>query len=314
MKVSKTWAALLLIVILTAAVVAISGCNDNESSDKLKVAVSIEPLADFSRQIGGDKVEVQCVVPASAGCGHTFEPTPGTMEFLSEAKVFIQNGLGLESWASDVLKRVARPDVISVVAASAVPEELLMPSQDSEQRANAGPGVEINDPHVWLDPSLAIYEVEAIRDAFVEADPTNSSTYNDNAYAYINRLKLLDNDLQEELAPIKGASFIATHPTWTYFAPRYGLNQIGEVEELPGKEPSAQQIGELVKKVREMQVKAVFAEPQLNPKAMEIIANDAGPDVKVSVVDPVGDPQNPEVSDYMKLMRHNADVMLAALQ
>ena len=310
----RSWVALLLSISVAATtLLGIAGCGGQESSGKMKVSASIVPLADFCRQVGGNLVEVQCLVPPSAGCGHTFEPTAGSMKFLSEAKVFVQNGLGLESWATDVLKKVTRPEVVTVVTASAIPNGLLLPTQDKDELEDAKPGEVVNDPHVWLDPSLAAYQVEAIRDGFIKADPSNTSTYRKNAEEYIGKLKALDEELKKELAPVKGASFIATHPTWTYFAPHYGLVQVGEVEELPGKEPSARQISELIDKVKEMNVKAVLAEPQLSPKAIEIIAKDAGPDVKVATVDPVGDPGNPEVSDYVKMMRFNAGVMRNSL-
>ncbi len=315
MNKTRPWVVLLLsIAVIAGVIVVVAGCNREEASGKMKVAASIVPLADFCNQVGGDKVEVEYMVPPSAGCGHTFEPTPGSIQFLSEAKVFVQNGLGLESWATDVLNKVTRPDVVSVVAASAIPKDRLLATEDKDELENAEPGEVVYDPHVWLDPSLAVFEVQAIRDAFIEADPENSSIYSQNAEEYIGKLKALDNELKAELSAVAGGSFIATHPTWTYFAPHYGLVQVGEVEELPGKEPSARQISDLVDKIKEMQVKAVLAEPQLSPKAVEIIADDAGSDVKVRTVDPVGDPQNPAVSDYLNLMRFDAGVMLEALQ
>ncbi|MBU1669525.1 MAG: metal ABC transporter substrate-binding protein [Actinobacteria bacterium] len=306
----KKYRTVVLPAVVVLAVVTLSilpaGCGGQDTSGRLKVSASIVPLADFCSRVGGEHVEVQCLVPPGAGCGHTFEPTPGSMDFLSKAGVFVENGLGLESWATDVLSKITRPDVVRVVAAEAVPADLLLPSVEGE------PGLE--DPHVWLDPSLAVYQVEAIREGLVEADPSNAEVYQRNAAAYIEELKGLDGELRRELEQVKGASFISTHPTWTYFAPHFGLVQVGEVEELPGKEPSARRIAELMEKVKEFDVKAVFAEPQLSPRALEIITKDAGPGVKVATVDPVGDPDNPEVSDYIKMMRFDVGVMSEALE
>jgi zinc transport system substrate-binding protein len=311
----KTLIALFLSIAYSAGVVLlVAGCGHQAVSGKIKVSASIVPIADFCRQVGSDKVEVQTLVPPSAGCGHTFEPTTGSMTSLSEARVFVVNGLGLEEWATDVLKKVTRKDVVSVVASSAIPKSKLLATQDEDELVNAKPGQVVYDPHVWLDPSLAAYEVQAIRDGFVKADPANSSYYKANAQVYIQKLEALDTQLKEELSPIKGAAFIATHPTWTYFAPHYGLVQIGSVEELPGKEPSAKQISALVDDVRQMQVKVVFAEPQLSPRAVQVIASDAGNNVKVETVDPVGDPTKHEVSDYLRLLRFDAGVMRRAFQ
>jgi zinc transport system substrate-binding protein len=302
------------VLAIGGTIMATGGCNQADSSGKMKVSASIVPLADFCKEVGGDKVDVQTLVPPGAGCGHTFEPTAGDMEFLSQARVFVENGLGLESWATSVLKKVTRDGVINIVASDYIPRDMLLPTEDQDVLANAGPGESVYDPHVWLDPSLAVYEVQAIRDGFIQADPSNSSYYRDNADHYIEKLKALDSELMDELSVVGGKAFIATHPTWTYLAAHYGLVQAGAVEVLPGKEPSAREISELIDKVRATNVKAVLAEPQLSPKALEIIAADAGPGVRVSVVDPVGDPNNPEVGDYISLMRFNAGVLKVALQ
>lgn len=304
----------LILGVTVAALIGVGGCGGEAQQGRLKVAASIVPLADFCEQVGGDLVEVRCLVPPGAGCGHTFEPTAGSMEFVSGARVFVENGLGLESWATDVLKKVTGPGVVTVDASSAIQRGLLLPTREQDELENVKPGEVIFDPHVWLDPSLAALQVEAVRDGLMKADPANSSVYEENARAYIGRLEALDEELKAELSAVRGESFVATHPTWTYLARHYGLHQIGVIEELPGKEPSAKEIGRLIDKVRETRVKAVFSEPQLSPKALEIIAKDAGPDVKVAMVDPVGDPENPEVSDYIKLMRFDAGVIANALR
>jgi len=278
--------------IVVCALLVVAGCGGNEAGGKIKVAASIVPLAYFCRAVGGNLVEVRVMVPPGAS-PHTFEPTSGQMKFLSDATLFVSNGLDLERWASDVVQKVSNRDIVTVVAADAAPRSRLLK------------GERLYDPHVWLDPSLAVYEVRAIRDGFIMADPSHMDMYTKNADQYINELEALDRDIKSETSKFSKKEFVALHPAWTYFAARYGLRQEGVIEELPGKEPSARQIADIVDMIRELGIKVVFAEPQFNSKAAEVIAQEAGPGVVVRKLDPLGDPDDPEVSNYIKLMKHD---------
>lgn len=306
-------------VVLTALVLVVvgaAGCarGRQAASGRMKVAATIIPLADFCRNVGGDLVEVQSLVPAQAGCGHEFEPTPSEVRFVADSRVLVENGLDLESWATSVISNAGSPRLEVIDTSLAIPRERLLPTRDVEQLKDAAPGKKIYDPHVWLDPSLAAYQVQSIRDGFIKADPAHRMQYTRNADAYVKELKALDSGIRETLSHVTEKEFVATHPSWTYFAPRYGLVQAGEVEELPGREPSIAQINALIGKVRDRRIKVVLAEPQLSPRAIEAIAEDSGPDVKVDTVDPIGDPRDPHVATYIKLMRHDAAVMEGALR
>jgi zinc transport system substrate-binding protein len=279
------------------------------------VAADIMPLADFCRNVGGDLVEVEMLIPAGAS-PHTYELTSEQMKFLSEADVLVSNGLELTPWAEELFEEVDNADMVSVEAAEAVPPSELIETGEEEEEGHHDEEEEghhhehgVYDPHVWLDPNLAIYQVEAIRDAFVEADPENRESYRDNADKYIEELKGLDGDIAEEVSAFTETKFVSLHPAWAYFAERYELEQIGVVEELPGKEPSVGEIAELVELIKEEGVKVIFTEPQLNPKAAETIAGETGAEVVLKDMDPVGDPDDPEKNTYVRLMKYNLGVM-----
>jgi len=296
-----------LIVTLTGAavaacaLVAATGCGGGQSSGKLKVVASIVPLADFARNVGGDLVEVKTIIPPGA-TAHTFEPTSGQMKSLSTAKVFVMNGLELERWATDVVKKVGSPGLVTVVAADAVPRARLLKT--------AG----LYDPHIWLDPSLAVYEVKAIRDGLIAADPSHADVYTRNAADYVKKLETLDGEIKTITPKFSKKDFVSFHPAWTYFAARYGLRQAGVVEELPGREPSARDIAKLVDKIKALGIKVVFAEPQFSDKSAVVIAHEAGTGVVVMKLDPLGDPGNPDVGNYIELMRHDVAAMRGAMK
>jgi len=305
------WMAVIAIIaaaMIAAAALGTCGCVQMESeSEGLKVAADIMPLADFCRNVGGEAVEVEMLIPAGAS-PHTYELTSEKMKFLSEADVLVTSGLGLTPWVEDLFDNLDNPELITVVAGEAVPSsELIEIRENGEEGHQDEHGV--YDPHVWLDPNLAIFQVEAIRDAFIEADPGNQKRYKENTSKYIEELQGLDSDIIEEVSTFTEIKFVSFHPAWAYFAEQYGLEQIGVVEELPGKEPGAGEIAELVELIKEEGVKVIFTEPQFNPKAAETIAGETGAEVVLKNLHPVGDPDDPNKDTYIILMRFNIEVM-----
>lgn len=297
--------------LLPLAPAGCGGGNGVMEAGRIKVAADIVPLADFCRAVGGDLVEVETMVPPGAN-PHAYEPTTGQMTFLSQASVLVINGLGLAPWTEDILMRVDNPRLRQVAAGEAVPEDELIAAGGHGREGGHGEG--IYDPHVWLDPGLAVYMVGAIRDGLIAADPDNEDTYAGNAAAYLSELEGLDSFIRGEVAGFRERQFIAFHSSWLYFARRYGLVQAGVIEGQPGKEPSAREIADLVDLMEEKGVTVVFAEPQSSPRAAEVLAGEAGGGGEVMTLDPLGDPSDPDTGTYVEMMRHNVEVMGEALR
>lgn len=324
--------ATLVIVALAAAVLLLaSGCGRKDAEGKVKVAASIVPLADFCRNVGGDLVEVETMIRPGAS-PHTYEPTASQMKFLSDASVFVYNGMDLEDWIAEIVKKVGNRELVEVAAADRVPRSGLIETgggndhggedHEAEPEADHDNGDDttnnhehgIYDPHVWLDPNFAIYQVEAIRDGLIKADPGNEETYRENARRYIEELEELDEYVEGETSKFTTRKFVSFHPAFTYYAHRYGLEQVGVIEELPGKEPSAGEIADLVEVIKEQGVQVIFTEPQFSPRAAEAIAAESGAEVVLKALDPLGDPGDPRVSTYSRLIRHNTAVMAEGMR
>jgi zinc transport system substrate-binding protein len=105
--------------------------------------------------------------------------------------------------------------------------------------------------------------------------------------------------------------YVAFHPAWSYFARRYGLEEVGVIQESPGREPTPRHIENLIRAIEAFGIQAVFAEPQLNPTAAEAIAAEAG--VKVLILDPLGGPDLPGRDSYIGLMEYNLEIMRRAM-
>ena len=257
--------------------------------ERIPVAVSIAPLADFVAGVGGDRVEIEVLVPPGAS-PHTFTLKPAQMRFLSRARLLVVVGLGLEFWLEDAVAAAGNPDLEVVVTSRGVKP------LDS-------------NPHIWLDPLLAVLQVASIRDALERVDPDHRLDYEINAARYIGRLLELDASIRKRVATWSHREFVAFHPAWVYFAARYGLVQAAVIEASPGKEPSPAEMARIIDTVRRLKVRAVFAEPQFSPKAAQTIAVETG--VQVLFLDPLGGVPGRET--YFQLMEYNLEQMEKAL-
>jgi zinc transport system substrate-binding protein len=278
---------------------AFSACGQSapyvRSDGKLAVVASILPLADFARQVGGNRIDVVVLVPAGAS-PHTYEPTPAQLLAVARARVLVLNGVGLEFWAEKVISSAGNPD-LKVVTVS---EGVKIIAGDPDE-----PG---GNPHTWLSPVNAMRGVEKIRDGLVLADPAGAAVYRANADAYLQELRVLDADIRAAVAGFSSRKFIAFHAAWPYFAADYGLEEVDVIERRPGQEPSPAEVSEIVEKAREIKARAIFAEPQFSIRAANAIAEECG--VRVLLLNPLGQP--PEYH-YIDLMRYNLGQITLAL-
>jgi ABC-type Zn uptake system ZnuABC Zn-binding protein ZnuA len=275
----------------------------------LPVVTSNTVLADFVRNIGGDAVQIRALAPAGSD-PHTFQPTPDTMKILSQARVAFFNGSGLEEWWGKTVTSVGRKDLPVVELSRG-----LATIQTSGHEHGGHSHAEGVDPHVWLDPILVKQYVNKIREALAREDQANAARYAERTAAYQVMLEELDAWIRAEIGTIpEGRRKIVTfHNAFQYFANRYGLAVKGYIVVSPGKEPSAKGLAELVRRIRQDQVPAVFAEADFNPKILESLGRDAGVKVVTNLYDGSLS-AGPPADTYLNLMRHNTTQMVSALR
>lgn len=170
-----------------------------DSSGRLVVTTASFPVFEFARVVGGDQVAVSLVLPPSVEL-HGFTPTEETWSKINQSAIFFYTSDILEPWAGKL---------------------------ESTKKIAVGEGLESsnNDPHVWLDFSLAAKMVEKISATYQELDPASTAAYRARAAAYLDELKQLDQEFAAGLAECRFKDFIvAGHDTFGYLAERYGLN------------------------------------------------------------------------------------------
>ena len=279
------------------------------ASEPLPVVASTTVIADLVRNVGADRVAVTPLAPAGAD-PHTFQPTPDSMKALASARVGFFNGSGLEEWWGKTVKSVGRKDLPAVELSKDLATVKLPGHQHGGHSHAAGP-----DPHVWLDPVLVKQYADRIREALSRADTAGAASYAERARAYQAKLDELDAWIRSEVEKVPAArrKIVTFHNAFQYFANRYGFSVTGFVVASPGKEPSAKTMAELVRRIKQEQVPAVFIEADFNPKTLETLGRDAGVKVVTNLYD--GSLSNgPPADTYLNMMRHNVTQMVNALR
>jgi zinc transport system substrate-binding protein len=284
-------------------------------AEKIPIIASIYPVADMVRQVGGDHVRVICALPPGAS-PHTFEPKPSLVRDFSSARIFFMIGAGMEFWAGKFIK-LAKPNLLTVVLSHGVhliaSTEYDHENQSREKQATIIKNEpSVANPHIWLDPVIAKSMVDKITSALCKVDPTHLAYYNQRSRNYLKELDNLDHRIAETTGRFKNKQFVAFHASWDYFARQYGLESAGVIEAAPGRNPTPLQIKNIIAAIKQYHIRAVFAEPQLNPRAAEIIAKEAH--VKVLLLDPIGGPKLPYGDTYVNLMLHNLNILKEVME
>jgi zinc transport system substrate-binding protein len=279
---------------------------------KLKIVTTILPVYCFASAVAGNQADVQNLLPPNIG-PHDYQLSPSDLRKLKEADLVIFNGAGLDNW---IMKALANADQARVLElGKQFKNELIDVAPDLDMASphkhghdhQHGPG----NPHFWLDPQMAIRCVTNILGGAQKLDPAHSAEMAGNAEAYIARLKKLDAEIAEKLAPVKDKPFITQHDAFPYFIRHYGLNLAGVVETTPEVQPSPRYLADLHKVIREKKVKALFAEPFETSRLTKQIARDAN--IRLSELDTL---ERGVVSPdaYEEGMRRNAATLAKELK
>ena len=142
------------------------------------------------------------------------------------------------------------------------------------------------DPHVWLDPVNAKAIIHEIEEALSEVDPDNAATYEANADTMMTRLDGLVEEIQSDLAPVRGRGFVVFHDAYQHFETRFDMPAIGSITVSPEVMPGAERVRELQEKVRSLDAGCVFSEPQFEPKLVSTVTETTN--AGTGVLDPLG--------------------------
>jgi zinc/manganese transport system substrate-binding protein/manganese/iron transport system substrate-binding protein len=298
-------------VILAAVLGAVmaGGCSTNKpagSADQrhgriLRVVATTTQVADFARNLGGDRIQVTSLLKPNLDA-HDFEPSPADVEAIARADLVVENGAGLESWLHDTITN------------SGFDGPLVDTSQGVRLRMVGG----AIDPHIWQNPRNAEVMVANIDRAFAAADPADARVFRANLAGYTKQLQALDAEVQRQIDSLANKKLVTNHDAFGYYVDRYGLQLVGSV--IPSFDTSAELSGrdirDLVAEIKATRVKAILSETSLPPRTAETIGREAGVKVVTGEDALYGDTLGPPGSDgdtYLKMIRHNTRTIVSNL-
>ncbi|WP_373243758.1 metal ABC transporter substrate-binding protein [Lacrimispora indolis] len=287
-----------------------------EAAGKLKVAVTLFPYYDFVRQIAGDQVDLQMVIPAGMD-SHSFEPTPADIRTIQHADVLISNGGTMEHWLDETLAALDTTSMTIVTMmdyVDTVEEEIVEGMEDAdhdhdhahvhaaddhdhsnetpeEHAAHAheaddhdyvdhdGHEEEIEyDEHIWTSPVNAMKLVDVIGDTLAQADPVHADIYHQGAASYKKELEEIDAGFREVCANRKRNMIVMGDKfPFRYLADEYQLDYRAAFSGCSSDtEPSAKTIAYLIDKVKEEQIPAVYYLELSSHRVAEIIGEETG--------------------------------------
>ncbi|MCQ4260603.1 metal ABC transporter substrate-binding protein [Stutzerimonas stutzeri] len=273
-----------------------------QAVEKLNVVTSFSILADLTREVGGDHIDLINLVDADADA-HLYEPSPDDAKALLRADLIIANGLGFEPWLERVLASSEPTGKRINASAGVVP---LMLDEDGER---------VPDPHAWQSPANAEIYVRNIANALGELDPANREAYAERRDAYLTRLHALLKKADAQIASLTPSQrkVVTSHDAFGYLGQAWQLEFIAPQGLSTHDEPSAADVASLIRQIRSEGVRAVFVENIRDPRLIEQIADEAGATVGGTLYSDALASEGP-ASTYLGMFEHNLDTLMAALK
>jgi zinc/manganese transport system substrate-binding protein len=290
----------LLIALMAGAATALRPAY---ASDKVNVVATFSILADFVRNVGGDRVDVTALAGPNADA-HVYTPSPSDAKKIAAAKLVVVNGLGLEGWLPRLVKS-SGGNAITLIATKGI----------TPLRPGGGHHADA-DPHAWQSVANAKIYVGNIRDALMTADPDGAATYRGNADQYLARLDALDREVRETAAqiPPERRKVISTHEAFGYFAAAYGIAFIAPQGVSTESEPSARDIASIIRQIRKENIPAVFLENISDPRLVERIAAETGARIGGTLYSDSLTGEKGDAPTYIDMVRHNIRAVSSALK
>lgn len=292
-----------VITILTSGLAAASfHVAPARAQEKLPVVATFTILADFVRNVGGDRVQVSALVGPN-GDAHVYQPTPADAKTLGAARLILENGLGLEGWIDRLIK-ASGAQAPHIVATKGI-----KPRRAQEE---GQPGV---DPHAWQSIANAKIYVANIRDGLTAVDPEGADAYRANAEAYLVKLDALQAEVAAAIAKIPPArrEVITTHDAFGYFGDAYDFRFIAPQGVSTETEASARDVAKIIRQIKAQKIPAVFLENISDPRLAQRIAAESGAKIGGALFSDALSPPDGPAATYIDMMRNNVKEFSAAL-
>jgi len=285
---------------------------DRSSARRPVVVASTTQIADFTRQITGDRLSVRSILAPGAD-PHTYQPTPNDVQIVLGADLCLENGLHLEgkNWMATLARDAGKP--------------LVTVTRGLTPLAIRSAGQSIADPHAWFTPRNAALYVNNIVQSLERLDPAGAGEYRARATLYLQQLRVLDAWIREQVnrIPPQKRILVTTHDAFNYFCREYRFNpdnsylSIAPVGWSTGSEVGAGMTPErhrqVVQSIRQAGSPAIFVETTINPKQIRELARETGVRIGGELYSDSMGPAGSAGESYLGMMRENVLLIVQAL-
>ena len=286
----------------------------------LTVTTTIYPLYSIAKEVGGDKIKLQNLIPFGVEA-HGFDPTPADMAKLSKSDIFITSSDEMEPWKDKIVKSLKIEqkvfDMSEHVKLRTIQEENDEHHEnkkgDKHKHKHEHEHGEI-DPHYWVSLNNYILMTETITKLFIEKDSTNKDFYIQNSNNYLAKVKALKEKYDLSMATCTNKKILVNHDAFGYFADDYEVKQYSISGMSPEDKPSVKQISELINLVKNEKINTVFFEEFASPKVAQTIAKASN--VKIDALRPaenISKEENKKGYGYLQIMEDNLEKLKFAM-
>ncbi|MEX0380118.1 zinc ABC transporter substrate-binding protein [Leuconostoc sp. MS02] len=295
----------IVVVVLGGVLWFVNGTHGGQTQkhNKLHVVATNSIIGNMVEEVAGNKVELYTIVPRGTD-PHEYEPRPQDVSTTQEADVLFHNGLNLETGGSGWFKKMYQnagkknnKEVYSV-STGVVAKHLTDAGKEDEL-----------DPHAWLDIQNGIKYVKNIEKVLIDKDPDNGDTYKKNAQAYIAKLTDLDKSAKTKFndIPENKKVLVTSEGAFKYFSAAYGVKPAFIWEINTESQGTPEQMKQVLAKIRASEVKSLFLESSVSPKAMEKVSKETGLSIYSKIYTDSLAKKGTNGDTYYSMMKWNLD-------
>lgn len=301
----------LVVLLISLAAVLLFRGGRSIGQDRPEIIASFYPLEEFASNLVGEE-KIYSIIPIGMD-PHDFEPTAQDIIKITNSKLLIYNGNGLEPWIEDFLSTEEGKEV-RVLNISKHSDSLEFEDEHTEEVGDPAHEGDY-DPHFWLDPVNAIEITNLLARELKTVYPDQTDEIEMNAKRYISELKTLDDEYSNQLARCEQRKIIVSHDAFNYPAKRYNFEVVEISGISPESEPSAQKLAQIARLVKDEQIEYIFYETLVDPKLAQLIAIETG--ASTLVLNPIENLTHQEEEageSYLSIMRSNLDNLKLAMK
>lgn len=296
------------LVLFLLAIVGLVACSSQKSStdsssSKLNVVATNSIIADITKNIAGDKINLHSIVPVGQD-PHEYEPLPEDVKKTSKADLIFYNGINLETggnaWFTKLVENAKKKENKDYYAVSDGIDVIYLEGQSEKGK---------EDPHAWLNLENGIIYAKNIAKRLIEKDPDNKATYEKNLKAYVEKLTALDKEAKEKFnnIPEEKKMIVTSEGCFKYFSKAYNVPSAYIWEINTEEEGTPDQIKSLVEKLRKTKVPSLFVESSVDDRPMKTVSKDTNIPIHAKIfTDSIAD-EGEEGDSYYSMMKYNLD-------